>query len=184
MRPVDARVRTSHPRYEGSVVRSRSAACEGRFGAVPARWVVLAAALLLVASAGCEEEQTEYTSALKDGTDHLVSGFGLTSEEQADLVGLSAHLDRTSGLLTLTLPGQAEQVLVFSPRPRDEWHSACWTMSSHSLDEVADLSPGPLVLGSVTLETPLVYAACSPELMVLADSPDGARGLRLDLADD
>lgn len=143
----------------------------------------LASALLLVAAVGCEDQRTDHPFAVAEGTYHLAYGVGLTDDEEASLAGLSAHLDRPSGRLTLALPGQAARVLVFSPWPRDQWVADCATMSGSSANEVADLSPVPLVLGPVRFETPLVHAKCGQNRMVLADTYDGAKALSFDLDD-
>jgi hypothetical protein len=55
-------------------------------------------------------------------------------------------------------------------------------MSSLALDEVADLSPAPLRLESLTFLTPIVSAKCTPSRMILANDIDGlSTFLALDL---
>ncbi len=127
-----------------------------------------------VALAACDLGTPErvYPASLESGTYHAVFGEGYAPEDEARVLAITAQLDRTAGTLVFTRFDGSQAVLQFSPRPREEWQPDCYTMASHALDEVADLSPAPLQLESLTFATPLVFAKCSPTRMILSDTPD------------
>ena len=95
---------------------------------------------------------------------------------------MTARLERATNQIAFTLANGAQQMLAFSPRPRSQWQPDCRTMSSRALDEVADLSPAPLQLESLSFVTPIVYAKCTSSRMILAnDIDDLSTFLALDL---
>jgi hypothetical protein len=109
--------------------------------------------------------------AIPEGTFRVAFGQGFSPEDEARLLAVTARVDRVAGQVVFTMADGSQQVLALSPRPRSEWQPACFTMSSHSLNEVADLSPAPLKLESLTFLTPVAFAYCSPTRMVLANDP-------------
>ena len=120
--------------------------------------------------------------ALAEGTYRVVFGQGYQAADEARLLAVTARLDRATNQIVFTLADGSQQMLAFSPRPRSQWQPDCFTTSSHSLDEVADLSPAPLRLESLSFLTPLVYAKCTPSRMILANDIDGmSKFLALDL---
>ncbi len=124
----------------------------------------LAAALLGAALAACiDPNYTVYTAKLSDGTYQVV-----TLGQPPAVEGMTARLDRAAGRLTFTLADQTVVETTFTPRPSTQWHGDCTTMASHFQDEVADLAPAPLALGPLSFPTPLVFAKCSPDRMILA----------------
>ncbi len=130
-------------------------------------------ALLLAGLAGCGDQgrgQDEYPVALAQGTYRVAFGQGYPVEDEARLLAVTAHLDRATNQIAFDLADGSRQVLAFTPRPTSQWQPDCFTMSSHSLDEVADLSPAPLRLESLSFATPLVYAKCTPARMILANA--------------
>lgn len=141
--------------------------------------------LLLAWLTGCGEERrslNEYPVALAEGTYRVTFGQGYQAADEARLLAVLARLDRATNQIVFTLAGGSQQVLAFSPRPRSQWHGDCRTMSSFARDEVADLSPAPLRLESLSFLTPLVYAKCTPSRMILANDIDGmSTFLALDL---
>ena len=141
--------------------------------------------LLLACLIGCGEESgslNEYPVALAEGTYRVVFGQGYEAADEARLLAVTARLDRATNQVVFTLANGSQQVLAFAPRPRSQWQPDCFTMSSHALDEVADLSPAPLRMESLTFLTPLVYAKCTPSRMILAnDIDDMSIFLALDL---
>jgi hypothetical protein len=141
--------------------------------------------LLFAWQAGCGEESRipkEYPVALAEGTYRVAFGRGYPAADEALLLAVTARLDRATNQVVFTLADGSRQVLAFSPRPRSEWQPDCFTMASHSLDEVSDLSPAPLRLESLTFPTPLVYAKCTKTRMILANAVnDTATFLALDL---
>lgn len=141
--------------------------------------------LLIAWLAGCGEERgslKEYPVALAEGTYRVVFGQGYQAADEARLLAVTARLDRATNQIVFTLGDGSQQMLAFSPRPRSQWQPDCFTISSHNLDEVADLSPAPLRLESLSFLTPLVYAKCTPSRMILANDIDGmSTFLALDL---
>ena len=119
---------------------------------------------------------------LAEGTYRVVFGHGYQAADEARLLAVTARLDRATNQVVFTLADGSQQMLAFSPRPRSQWQPDCRTMSSRALDEVADLSPAPLRLESLSFLTPLVYAKCTPSRMILAnDLDDMSTFLALDL---
>jgi hypothetical protein len=107
--------------------------------------------------------------AIPEGTYRVAFGQGYSPEDEARLLALTARVDRIGGQVVFTMADGSQQALAFSPRPRSQWQPACFTMSSHSLNEVADLAPAPLRLESLAFLTPVVFAYCSPTRMILAN---------------
>ncbi len=141
--------------------------------------------LLLAWPTGCGEERgslNEYPVALAEGTYRVAFGQGYQAADEDRLLAVTARLDRATNHIVFTLANGSQQMLAFSPRPRSQWQPDCRTMSSRALDEVADLSPAPLQLESLTFVTPIVYAKCTPSRMILANDLDGTSTfLALDL---
>jgi hypothetical protein len=131
----------------------------------------VAAALALAACDG-HATQTEQPVSLSSGTYRATSGVGYAPADEARVLAVTAQLDRSAGRIVFTRFDGSQSELVFSPRPREQWQRDCYTMTSHTLDEVADLTPPPLQLESLTFATPVVFAKCGPGRMILADAPD------------
>jgi len=134
----------------------------------------MAAALgTALALAACDaDEDRVYTASLADGTYRVVGGNGFAPADEARLLAVTARLDRANERLVFTMADGSQQTSLFSPRPRDRWQPDCFTTSSHYSNEVADLSPAPLQIESLTFATPVVFAKCGPRRMILADAPD------------
>ena len=135
--------------------------------------LALAAASALALS-GCgylDDDIRIFSASLADGTYRARFVGGHDPAEEADLLAITARLDRAAGTLVLTLGDGSQRTLGFAPRPRAQWQPDCRTMASMFENEVADLSPAPLQLGSLSFATPLVHAKCGPSRMILADSP-------------
>ncbi len=131
--------------------------------------------LLLAWLTGCGEERgssKEYPVALAEGTYRVAFGQGYQAVDEVLMLAVTARLDRATNQVVFTLADGSQQVRAFSPRPRSRWHPDCFTMSSHTLDEVADLSPAPLQVESITFVTPIVYAKCTTSRMILANDLD------------
>jgi hypothetical protein len=137
---------------------------------------------LAVAAAGCAliacgmhvDNGVTSTAALADGTYHVAFGSGYAPADEPAVLAVTAQLRRAEGRLVFTMRDGSQRTMVFSPRPLERWQPDCFTMGNHVLDEVADLSPAPLHVESLTFATPLVFAKCGPRRMILADAPDGA----------
>ncbi len=145
--------------------------------------VALATTVALTACGGSTPPHTVTTASLSPGTYRAVAGAGWAPADEARMLAITALLDRAQGRLVLTLADGSQRTLAFSPRPREQWEPDCFTMSSHVLEEVADLSPAPLRLESLELLTPVAFAKCGPGRMILADAPAGepSASLVLDL---
>ena len=146
---------------------------EPRNGPRPRR---IAAALALAAAAACTRAAHEDVQAvsLSSGTFRASYGAGYAPADEARVRAITATLDRAALRLVFTLADASHVEVAFAPRPPEQWQPDCYTMTSHVVEEVADLSPAPLQLESLTFATPLVFAKCGPERMILADTTDEA----------
>lgn len=148
------------------------------------RYSILAAVPLLVLG-GCSGSgfsDREVLASLTAGTYKVVSGRGYSPAEEARILAITARLDRDSNQLVITLSDGTQRGLQFTPRPQAQWKTDCYTMNSHIREECADLSPRPLLLESLAFATPVVYAKCAANRMILADGVnDDSRFLVLDL---
>jgi hypothetical protein len=84
---------------------------------------------------------------------------------------LTADVDRQRETVVLTLADGSQKTLYIGSRPKEMWPGDCATFDGYVLSEVADLSPAPLVLPSVTFTAPLLYAKCGRDRLVLSESP-------------
>jgi hypothetical protein len=136
----------------------------------------IAAAFALAAIAACTDATHEEVQAvsLSSGTYRAAYGAGYAPADEARVLAITATLDRAALRLVFTLADASRVEVAFAPRPPGQWKPDCYTMTSHVLDEVAELSPAPLQLESLTFATPLVFAKCRPERMILADTTDEA----------
>lgn len=146
------------------------------------------AVLAALALAGCESEEPrpgprEYRVALAEGTYRVAYGRGYDPVDEARFLAVTAQLDRAAGEITFTLSDGSHQTLRFTPRPESEWWADCATMKDYARDEVADLSPAPLVIETLTFTAPIVYAKCISEWMIVTGAHGGPDDpfLRLDL---
>jgi hypothetical protein len=112
-------------------------------------------------------EDTEATAELADGTYKASYGHNYLPEDEQKILAITATLDRVGQKLVFTTQDGAQMILVFTPRDTSQWRGDCYTMDSHVLDEIADLTPAPLQLESMTFNTPVVYAKCSSKRMIL-----------------
>lgn len=136
----------------------------------------IAAAFALAAIAACTDTTREDVQAvsLASGTYRAAYGAGYAPADEARVLAITATLDRAALRLVFTLADASQVEVAFAPRPAEQWQPDCYTMTSHVLDEVAELSPAPLQLESLTFATPLVFAKCGPGRMILADTTDEA----------
>jgi hypothetical protein len=135
----------------------------------------LFAVAVFVALAACGQDRGQLGSpvTLADGSYRALGGAGYADADAPRLMAVTAVLDRAGGRLVLTLGDGSQKVLTFTPRPKEGWQPDCFTMASHSVDEVADLSPAPLQVDTLTFTTPLVFAKCDPGHLILADASAG-----------
>lgn len=140
----------------------------------PLSKAIAALPLLAVAACGLFDGEREDPVAIPDGTFRVVDVVGVPEADRAPLLAITARVVRATGQLVFTLADSSRLTAAMAFRPKSGWERACPTMSSHSLNEVADLSPAPLQLGAVTFATPLVYVYCSPSRLILSDAFSGA----------
>jgi hypothetical protein len=139
-------------------------------------------ALLVTGVTACGAGDRVDLVALSDGTYRVVFGQGYQAADESRLLAMTATLDRATSRLVFTMADGSKQWLSVAFSPRSGWHPDCFTMSSHSLNEVATLAPAPLQLESLTFATPVVYAMCDPNRMILSNAPGASTPfLALDL---
>ncbi len=128
--------------------------------------------LAQIASCSSSSQNTHIVTKaqLAAGTYKVSYGFNYAAADEEKILAITAYLDRTGQQLVFTLQDGTQRTLVFTPRDESLWQPDCYTMNSHVLCEVADLTPAPLQLESMTFNTPLVLAKCSPSRMILAST--------------
>jgi hypothetical protein len=128
--------------------------------------------LAQIASCSSSSQNTHIVTKaqLAAGTYKVSYGFNYAAADEQKILAITADLDRTGQQLVFTLQDGTKRALVFTPRDESQWKPDCYTMKSHVLCEVADLTPAPLQLESMTFDAPLVYAKCSPSRMILTST--------------
>lgn len=134
----------------------------------PARALVLSALALLVLSA-CSGAEEVTEASIMEGRYAVAFGAGYDAQDEAKILAITAQIDRSAGDVTFTLADGTTRKLRFEPRSKDQWVEDCATMNGHALDEIADLTPAPLVLESMSFATPVLYAKCGPSRIILAN---------------
>ena len=131
--------------------------------------ICLSCALLYSCSTGSDQNTLRVTKAqLANGTYRVSYGFNYTTADEQKILAIIANLDRSSNQLTFSMQDGTQKIFSFTPRDESQWQADCRTMSSYVLDEVADLAPAPLQLESMVFNTPLVFAKCGPNRMILS----------------
>lgn len=126
----------------------------------------------ILSCSGSEDQNTpKVTKAqLATGTYKVSYGFNYAPVDEQKILAITANLDRPSQQLVLTMQDGTKRTLSFTPRNESQWIGDCATMGSYVLDEVADLTPVSLQLESMTFNTPIAYAKCSPNRMILSNT--------------
>jgi hypothetical protein len=133
--------------------------------------------LMSVSILSCKSDSTNQNTPtprvtkaqLAGGTYKVSFGFDYAIADEQKILAITANLDRTSQQLVFTMKDGTKKTTSFTPRDESQWQGDCAAMGgSYVLDEVADLAPAPLQLESMTFDTPLVYAKCSPLRMILS----------------
>lgn len=130
----------------------------------------LAALLLLAACGGRNPDRFEVRAMMAEGNFKLAYGHGYAPADEAAILRITARLERSAGRLVFTLADGSQRTLTFAPRPPSQWKPDCFTMNSHILCEVADLAPGNLRLESMNFSSPLAFAKCDPNRIILANT--------------
>lgn len=126
-------------------------------------------ALTLASLAGCVPSGME--APIETGSFEAVYSSEVDSDDWKDADAITAVVDRKSETVVFTLADGSRKTLRIASRPKEKWQGDCATMNDAVLCEVADLSPAPLELASLTFTAPLLYAKCGPERLILAESP-------------
>ncbi len=114
----------------------------------------------------------EVLATLATGTYKATAGRGYAPAEQARVLAVTARLDRSARKLVFTFADGSQRSMDFTPRPQAQWKTDCYTMASHVREETADLGPGALQIESMQFRTPVVYAKCGPNRMILGNGLD------------
>jgi hypothetical protein len=138
--------------------------------------------LLFAGLAGCGDGGDKVDPVtISDGFYAVIGGRGYLASDEAKVLAVTARLDRTAGSLVLTMADGSQQALTISFRPQGEWRADCYTMNSHSLNELAELSPAPLQVESMSFARPVVFPKCNAQRLILSSAPgDEAYYLALD----
>jgi hypothetical protein len=131
------------------------------------------AGLLFASVAACGKVEADQITlvTISNGTYRAAFGQGYLPTDESKVLAVSATLDRATGRLVFTMANGSQQIRTLSFRPKSQWNADCYTMSSHTLNEVADLSPAPLRIESMSFATPVVYPKCSAQRLILSAAP-------------
>jgi hypothetical protein len=135
------------------------------------RFAIPALAALLLSACSSDPEMTVTKAQLSDGKYAAVFGDGFAKADEQDILATTAELNRSAAQVVFTLADGTAKTFTWAPRPEAQWPGDCSTMASYIQDEVADLSPAPVELFSLKLDTPVVYAKCSATRMILCNNP-------------
>lgn len=140
------------------------------------RMPVFAGLLLFSSLAACDEalevaEDQITLVTISNGTYRAAFGQGYLPADGSKVLAVRATLDRAASRLVFTMADGSQQTLTVSFRPRSQWQADCYTMSNHTLNEVADLSPAPLQIESMSFATPVVFPKCSARRLILSGAP-------------
>jgi hypothetical protein len=135
------------------------------------RFAAPALAALSLSACSSDPEMTETKAQLSDGKYAVAFGDGFAKADEQDILGITAEVNRSSAQVVFTLADGTASTFTWAPRSEDTWPGDCATMNSAVKGEVADLSPAPVELLSLKLDTPVVYAKCSPTRMILTNNP-------------
>lgn len=108
---------------------------------------------------------------ISNGTYRAVFAKGYLPTDEAKVLAVVATLDRAAGRLVFTMADGSRQTVTASFRPQSQWHADCPTMDGRALNEVADLSPAPLRIESMSFATPVVVPKCAAGRLILSAAP-------------
>jgi hypothetical protein len=132
---------------------------------------IVALALIATLVSGCsmdrwaEVEPGEY-KILYGGANNMAAAREIQSLE----------IDRDQHLMVLTLVDGSQVVASFVPRDRSEWPAGCPSNIQSTRMEVLDIEQDPLVIGSATLNDPILVRDCPPDPGRVVLRQDGAIG--------
>ena len=91
---------------------------------------------------------------------------------------VTVAIDREASSITVTVDGTAT-TKKYTPRPREQWPRACPMNFNSFREELADIE-GPLTIGAVTLQKPMLLALCPSGLTVMITEAREFEGHRRD----
>ena len=121
-------------------------------------------AMFALVLAGCGSS-TANIALVADGT----YNFDLSSapgHTDAEFTGTVLTINLTAHSATLVPTNGAPITAALTATSRDLWISDCFTNNSHSLDEVYRIAPDPLVIGSLSIPSPVVTTKCGGRVLI------------------
>lgn len=85
------------------------------------------------------------------------------------LSGVTIDVDTEELTATLHLADGSQPSLTLTALPKDEWIEDCWTSDSYTLAQAFAISPDPVVIGALTIESPVLTTKCGGNLMLQSD---------------
>lgn len=129
--------------------------------------LVFCAASCKSSSGDDQAEQESIPTELAAGLYKVSYGMNYDTADEQKLLAVTAAIDRSEKKIIFTMQDSSQKVLSFTARDKSQWTAGCLVIGKYYLEEVADLTPGPLHIESLVFDTPLVRAVCSPNRMVL-----------------
>lgn len=128
-------------------------------------------AMLFVAHAALLSACGPHPTPLRSGLYRMEDPSSLP--DLAPSPSFALEIDRSTETLRLLFGAEQREARPMKPRPPEYWRPGC----TASLLELIDLGEADLVLGSVTLERPVLSASClisdTPEEAILFSGGDG-----------
>jgi len=124
----------------------------GRFPGLLASLSLLVPLLL-----GCGEREFAFQSGTYYGNPWQLEE---TDPNRAKVAGTILVVNKEEGTARLQVPGAPELVLTLAPRPASDWFRGCPTNASVGRMETMTVSPGPILVGSIRINNPLLVAEC------------------------
>ncbi len=126
-----------------------------------ARFIALSA--LVSALGGCESEYAELRSGNYSVVERPESEAAAKPEAKAGAEAkakrsVSVVIDREATTITVTVDGTATSKK-YTPRPREQWPRGCPMNMNSYAEELADIE-GPLTIGAMILQKPMLLARC------------------------
>ncbi|UCG25947.1 MAG: hypothetical protein JSW55_08180 [Chloroflexota bacterium] len=88
----------------------------------------------------------------------------------------SLEVDRDNGLATFRMPDGATTVVSFTSRDRSDWPTGCPANIGATYMEVLDIQDGPLAIGELSFEEPILVRDCASDQERIALRENGLVG--------
>ena len=106
---------------------------------------------------GCGEREFAFQSGTYYGNPWQLEA---TDPNRAKVTGTILIVNKEEGTARLQVPGAPELVLTLAPLPASDWFRGCPTNASVGRMETMTVSPGPILVGSIRIDNPLLVAEC------------------------